>query len=798
MLQLKGALLPAAGSELWLNANDLSKMTFGAGNAITAWASETGSGNTVTGNGTYTPNVINGQAVVQFTNSQMMFNTVAYNSPVTIFAVDRLYDLNSNQRIIGGYSNNFLLGNWGGGMDNFYYNGWVNQGGTAPDTNAHIWVGYVGTGGTDLSTAGVIDARYPTYHQFAANTGGTQGPQGIELNGYNNGNEKSDADVAELLVYSGSLSAAQTAQTEAYLETKYFGSGNTAGSNLLPITTPLTIASGATLDLDGASQQLASLSDSGGSGGAVINSNASGYGNASTLTLSPNGGSSTFSGTIGGSTQGPISLAMSGNGTQLLAGSLQGTGSLSVTSGLLELGGVNPMVGITTLSGGTLQVNNPLALEGQTLTVNVLDAGTLTTASGLSGLTLGGLAGNRNLSLASIPLTIGANGASTTYAGNLSGPTSLTKTGAGTLFLSGTNSNGPTIVQSGILDAQQASALSGYASAGSVSVAGGASLNIQTGNVPIGWNNGQIGTLLSNANFAANSTLGLDTTSANVTYGGSISSPVTLNKLGANTLTLTASNNYTGGTIVSTGALTAANDAALGTGPLTVTLGARANFPSANPSVGGLSGAGSVVLGNAGVNATSLTVNSNANSTFSGVISEAQGPSSVTKAGPNALTLTGNNTYTGYTTVAAGTLVALPSNIGTGPLNLSGGTFAPPSTATPGLAVSAYMGCATQNGNASPTSVYNTISGINTFTASVPLEFTGTTIGSGGVNFPDQKRAHVRLPEHRFHRRSGAGHAGVYRTGRGQPGRRTGKRLHRGAQRLYQPARRHNDLLHPE
>ena len=144
------------------------------------------------------------------------------------------------------------------------------------------------------------------------------------------------------------------------------------------------------------------------------------------------------------------------------------------------------------------------------------------------------------------------------------------------------------------------------------------------------------------------------------------------------------------------------------------------------------------MLGNAGVNATSLTVNSNANSTFSGVISEAQGPSSVTKAGPNALTLTGNNTYTGYTTVAAGTLVALPSNIGTGPLNLSGGTFAPPSTATPGLAVSAYMGCATQNGNASPTSVYNTISGINTFTASVPLEFTGTTIGSGGVNFPDQ------------------------------------------------------------
>ena len=46
-------------------------------------------------------------------------------------------------------------------------------------------------------------------------------------------------------------------------------------SGSLPAVSPVTIASGASLDLAGASQQIASLSDySLGSGGSVINSNA--------------------------------------------------------------------------------------------------------------------------------------------------------------------------------------------------------------------------------------------------------------------------------------------------------------------------------------------------------------------------------------------------------------------------------------------------------------------------------------------------------------------------------------------
>ena len=71
----------------------------------------------------------------------------------------------------------------------------------------------------------------------------------------------------------------------------------------------------------GASQQVASLSDNTpGSGGSVINS---AMGSTSLLTLSPTGGSTTFSGMIqGGGTLGTISLLMSGSGTQVLSGSM--------------------------------------------------------------------------------------------------------------------------------------------------------------------------------------------------------------------------------------------------------------------------------------------------------------------------------------------------------------------------------------------------------------------------------------------------------------------------------------------
>ncbi|MGA2256522.1 MAG: autotransporter-associated beta strand repeat-containing protein, partial [Thermoguttaceae bacterium] len=133
-----------------------------------------------------------------------------------------------------------------------------------------------------------------------------------------------------------------------------------ANGSVLPTSTALTIAANATLDLGGVQQQVASLSDyTPGSGGSIVNSATS----ASVLTLSPTGGSTTFSGTIiGGGTLGAISLVMSGSGTQLLAGSMIGPGSLTANSGTLILSGSNTYAGGTTVEGGTLAITTGNAL----------------------------------------------------------------------------------------------------------------------------------------------------------------------------------------------------------------------------------------------------------------------------------------------------------------------------------------------------------------------------------------------------------------------------------------------------
>ncbi len=72
--------------------------------------------------------------------------------------------------------------------------------------------------------------------------------------------------------------------------------------------------------------------------------------------------------------------------------------------------------------------------------------------------------------------------------------------------------------------------------------------------------------------------------------------------------------------------------------------------------LGDAGGAGGVVV-NSATNPVTLTVNGSTTNTFSGAICEAaSGTVSLTKAGTGALTLAGTNTYSGPTTVNAGTL----------------------------------------------------------------------------------------------------------------------------------------------
>ena len=123
-----------------------------------------------------------------------------------------------------------------------------------------------------------------------------------------------------------------------------------------------------------------------------------------------------------------------------LSGVLSGSGGLTKAgSGSLTLQAANTFTGTTTISGGTLLLGNVAALASSTLDTSgagTLSFGTLTSA------TLGGLQGTNGLALsnthtAAVALTVGGNGQSTTYSGNLSGRGSLTKAGPGTLTLTG-------------------------------------------------------------------------------------------------------------------------------------------------------------------------------------------------------------------------------------------------------------------------------------------------------------------------------------------------------------------------
>jgi fibronectin-binding autotransporter adhesin len=166
-----------------------------------------------------------------------------------------------------------------------------------------------------------------------------------------------------------------TALTAAQVNTLYLANVNTG--SVLPVTTPLTVASGATLDVAGNSQTIGSLSDSSpGSGGTVTNSST--Y--PATLTVSPASGSTTFSGTItDGGTANAITFIKSGLGMQTLAGSSTYSGGTTITAGTLlanNTSGSATGSGSVNITGGTLGGSGTIQL-GTGNSANVATGATL-------------------------------------------------------------------------------------------------------------------------------------------------------------------------------------------------------------------------------------------------------------------------------------------------------------------------------------------------------------------------------------------------------------------------------------
>ena len=141
---------------------------------------------------------------------------------------------------------------------------------------------------------------------------------------------------------------------------------------------------------------------------------------------------------------------------------------------------------------------------------------------------------------------------------------------------------------------------------------------------------------------------------ADGTGGGKLA--LVMNSPGRMQTLASASSSYTGGTTILAGTIALGHESGLGTGTLTANDGTF-DLAGYSPTVGGLSGSstGLITSGSTGAVAT-LTVSSDVSSTFAGQIQNGAGTVGLVKSGPGTLTLTGPSTYTGATTVSAGTL----------------------------------------------------------------------------------------------------------------------------------------------
>ena len=202
-------------------------------------------------------------------------------------------------------------------------------------------------------------------------------------------------------------------------------------------------------------------------------------------------------------------------------------------------------------------------------------------------------------------------------------------------------------------------------------------------------------------------------------HGGVASTDGGLTKTGANSLTLTASNAFTGDTVVNAGTLALDNANALSQSTLNYNnQGGSVSFKSISSAVlGGLKGGQNLALSNASGAAVALNVGGNGQSTtYSGVLS---GSGSVTKSGAGTLALSNSSTYSGGSTVTNGVLqVGNIHALGTGGLTVNGGTL---DLAGISVSVPAFGGAGG--------SVTNTASGTSTLTATV----SGSSSYAGGI-----------------------------------------------------------------
>ena len=347
-------------------------------------------------------------------------------------------------------------------------------------------------------------------------------------------------------------------------------------------------------------------------------------------------------------------------------GTISGTGSLiQAGSGNLILTGANTYAGTTTISSGLLTITSNSSLPGFTTNgrFSVANGATLGVYNAVTDADIASMLGTTNFA-AGAAIGFDTTTADRTYSSNLSntsqGALGLNKTGSNTLTLTGNNTyTGATIISAGTLAIGSSGQLGGGTYAGAI---------INNGSFNYSGTNPQ-------------------------TLSGVISGTGALTQNGTGTLVLSGANTYTGGSTLNAGTLALNNSgsggtsSAIGTGTLTIAGGTLDNTSGSLVTLSTnnaqnwngdfiFTGTNDLNLGtgNVAMNATRAVTVTAGNLTVGGVISGVN--FGLTKAGAGTLVLSGNNTYSGTTTLTAGTVVVGSSTaFGTSALTFNGGTL---------------------------------------------------------------------------------------------------------------------------
>ncbi|MFN7687554.1 MAG: beta strand repeat-containing protein, partial [Sphingobacteriales bacterium] len=423
-----------------------------------------------------------------------------------------------------------------------------------------------GAGGLGINSS---DAGFDGYNNYAKQHGGTGGP-GVF------------SSITGVSIQRGGGGGGGCDETNNYLPgIGGLGGGGTGGTPTNTNGTPGTANTG------------------GGGGGGTQSAGGNGGSGVVILRYFTTGGLENVSGVntwTGAVTLASNSTILTNTGTLNVSGTIGGSYSITKTgAGTLTLTQANTYTGGTTLSEGTLNINNASALgtvagnfiieEGTK--IDNTSGGALTTVN-YPQLWIGDFAftGTEDLNLgtgavtmtASRQVTTTTSGKTLTQGGIISGAGfRLTKAGAGNLTLAGANTfTGGVTLNAGVLNINNTQALGTVA--GTFIINGGAIDNttgaaITTLNYPQTWNGDFSFTGTQDLNMGtgavamtASRQITTTTSGKTLTQGGIISGAGSrLTKAGAGTLTLTSANIFTGGVTLNAGVLNVNNTQALGT-----------------------------------------------------------------------------------------------------------------------------------------------------------------------------------------------------------------------------------------